>query len=351
MINLNDIKAIKGLDKANMLSSIEAFPDQCQQAWEEATKVSIPESYKKIKNIVVSGMGGSALGAHVIKSLYSKEMAVPLEIINNYHLPFYINEESLVILSSYSGSTEETLATAWEAKEKKAKILGITSGGKLGEFLKENNLPGFIFEPKFNPCGQPRMGLGYSIGGQIGLFKKTGILNVKEKDFYQGLNSLIKNKNKIKESAKEMAEILKDKIPLSIAAEFLSGNAHVLANQINENAKVMSFYFIIPELNHHLLEGLKNPETGNFFFLFLSSNLYSERIRKRFFLTKEVVKKNGVGILEFKPLGRNKFSQILETLWFGSFLSFYLAIIYGINPSPIPWVDYFKHQLEKRKDE
>lgn len=345
MVDLNNLEEIRKFDKSNMLESIELFPKQCQQAWEETQKLTIPQDYTNVRQIVVSGMGGSGLGGHIIKSLYQKELPIPLEIVNDYHLPGYVNEDSLVILSSYSGSTEETLATADEAKKKGAKILGITTGGKLGKFLKENNFPGYIFEPKFNPCGQPRMGLGYSLVGQIVLLRITGILQFNENEFFQCFKSLKVIQGRLVDRAKELVKRCRRKIIVVVAAEHLSGNAHVLANQINENAKALSCYFLLPELDHHLLEGLGRPNEKNLIFAFLASNFYSEKIQKRLKLTKEVVEKNNIEVCEFKPSGENKLRQVLETLWFGSFLSFYLAIGSGIDPTPIPWVDYFKEKL------
>ncbi|MBI4100194.1 SIS domain-containing protein [Candidatus Microgenomates bacterium] len=344
-MNLDDKKKIQELDKSQMLESIEALPQQCLQAWEETRQLPIPENYKDIENIVVSGMGGSALGSAVIKANFGQDLP-PLEIVNDYHLPQYVNEKTLVVLSSYSGGTEETLACAQEAKEKKAKILGITTGGDLGKFLSENNFPGYIFEPKFNFCGQPRIGLGYSTLGQMGLLMKAGILKINGEEVRGFIDQLNSSKERIKKQAGEKAESLKNRIPIIIAAEFLSGNAHVLANQFNENSKTMSFYFLLPELNHHLLEALKHPQEKNIDFLFLNSNLYSEKIRKRLDLTKTVVQKNNINSSEFKTENSNKFLQALETLWFGSFLSFSLALSYEIDPAPIPWVDYFKEELK-----
>lgn len=350
-MNLNDIAAIRKIDKSDVLPSIALLPDQCEQAWEEAQQVVVPEIYKQVKNIVIAGMGGSGLGAHVLKSLYGLDgLNVPLQIVNDYHLPAYVSSESLVLLSSYSGTTEETLSCAEEALVKKAKILGITSGGKLRQFLTQNNLPGYIFVPKHNLCGQPRIGLGYMLTGTMALLQNTKVLSLEKADkipqIFKNLRSV---KGNLQIKAQEIVKKLIGKIPVLVAAEFLSGNTHVLANQFNENAKTTSFYFLLPELNHHLLESLKNPKSQDLVFLFFHSNLYTSEIKTRLKLTEAVVGKNDFKALEFCPSGQNKLLDALETLWFGSFLSFYLAISYGLNPSPIPWVDYFKEQLKKYK--
>lgn len=346
-MNLKNHPQVERLDKSEMLFSIESFPNQCQQAWEEARNVKIPPKYREVENIVVSGMGGSTLGTHIIQTLYGKSgLKIPLQIINDYHLPAYAGEETLVVLSSYSGGTEETLSCAQDALQAKSQILGITTGGKLAEFLRRNNLPGYIFQPKFNPCGQPRISLGYSLFGQLALLTQVGVLNIEEKEIPQIIRNLSEKNQGLSIKAKKMAASLRNKVMIIVAGEFLAGNAHVFANQINENAKTMSFYFILPEMDHHLLEGLKNPNLSEMAFLFIKSSLYTPKIMRRLRLTKEVIEKNGMKTYEFHPAGKTPLFEVLETLWFGSFLSFYLALDYGFDPSPIPWVDYFKKQLE-----
>lgn len=349
MIDLNDDKLISSIDKSGMLSSIKALPDQCRQAWDEVNQLKIPANYNQVKNIVVSGMGGSALGSHIFYSLFFNKLSIPLTIVNGYHLPASVNKNSLVLLSTYSGTTEETLSCAKEAKEKNAKILGITTGGKLGQFLNENNFPGYIFKPKYNPCNQPRMGLGYSVLGQIALLMKCGLITISQNQITDMIKMLVNKNHRIKEKAKETAKSLAGKIPVIISADFLAGNAHVFANQLNENAKTFSAYFFLPEINHHLLEGLKNPSINAqvLILVFLNSSFYEEKVKKRFTLTKGIAAKNNLTIIEFQPESKEKLTQVFEVLSFGSFVGFYLSILYHQDPSPIPWVDYFKDQLKK----
>jgi len=353
---LDDTKKIKKIDKKNVLGSIEQLWSQCEQAWRETSQIKVPSNYKKVKNIVVNGMGGSALGAHIIQSLFSDRIKIPLEMINSYTLPRYVNKDTLYILSSYSGNTEEPLNTCKEALKRKAKILGITTGGKLVKFLRKNNLPAYIFSPQFNPSSQPRMGLGYSIFGQIGLLKQCGFLNIIKKESEEVFYTLKKLNNQFgikikrqKNPAKKIAQILKGKIPILIGSEHLVGNLHIIVNQINESAKNFSCYFPLPELNHHLMEGLTNPKNNskNLIFVFIESNLYLKRIQLRYKITKEVLKKKNIEYVEFKAKEKTKILQSFEILLFGSYLSFYLSMLYKIDPSLIPWVEYFKKRLSE----
>jgi glucose/mannose-6-phosphate isomerase len=333
---------IKKLDKSNLLGSIELLGKQCAAAWQEVKKIKVPASYRGMKNIVVAGMGGSALGGHLIQSLFADKLKVPIEIIRGYYLPAYVGPKTLLVLSSYSGNTEETLAAAAEGKKRKAKILGLATGEKLANFLRSSKYPAYIFKPIHNPSNQPRMGLGYSVFGQLGLLARCGLLKIDEKEINQSL-ALLNHKN---EATKNFAEKIKNKIPIIVASEFLTGNAHAFANQINENAKCFATYFELPELNHHLMEGLKNPDAKkNLKFILLNSNLYHPRNQKRCKVLKEVLQKNKVDFIEYQPKAKTKFQQSMETLLFGSYVSFYLAMLYNLDPAPVPWVDFFKKRL------
>jgi glucose/mannose-6-phosphate isomerase len=162
MNDLNNLEEIKKMDPKNVFGSTGLLLEQCEQILNDSKPFSLPPEYKQIKNVVFSGMGGSALGAQLINSLYKDRLSLPFIINNDYTLPNFANTDTLVILSSYSGTTEETLASAKEAISRKCKTVAITTGGELESTLKAENLPVFKFEPKNNPCGQPRLGTGYS---------------------------------------------------------------------------------------------------------------------------------------------------------------------------------------------
>mgnify|MGYP001566730966 CR=1 FL=1 len=359
MNNLDDLNNIKKLDKRNALDSIKQLPLQCKVAWQDSNALEFSEAYKDIKNVVISGMGGSTYGARIVKSLYDgAQMArVPVELSNNYLLPGYVNEKTLVILSSYSGSTEETLATAKEAKEKDAKIIGITTGGQLADFLRSNNYPNYIFNPIHNPSAQPRIGVGYMVMGLIGILTKLGIIPVgsaeveKIIEFLQNQNSFLnENVSFNNNPAKQMAINLEKKIPVIIVADFLEGAAYTIRNPFHETAKQFALHFAIPELNHHLLEGLTFPkELKNLlYFIFVQSNIYDKRNIKRMTLTQEVIKSNNIPYETINLSGYSAFTQVFELIQWGSWVTFYLAMLHDIDPSEIPWVDYFKKKLSAK---
>lgn len=334
--------------------TIRCYPLQFKQAWDEVGLIKFPDNLKKIDNIIFCGMGGSALGARMIKSYSFNTLRIPFEIYNDYKLPNYANSKSLVVLSSYSGTTEETLETAHDGLKRNCKLFGITTGGKLAEFLKKEKIPYYVFDPNQNPSKQPRMSIGYASGAILSLLNKLGVVSVVQSQVDKACNTMFEtltdfneNLNSNKNLPKSFSEKLKGKTPILVASEHLVGCAHTIKNQFNESAKTFSALFDIPELNHHLMEGLKNPQKlrDYFIFVFLDSNLYSEKISKRYILTEDVVKKNGYDYLVFSPHSEEKLSQMFETLIFGSFVVYNLTKAYNIDPLEIPWVDYFKAKL------
>ena len=357
MQNLDDVAAITAKDPSNVLGSTGMFADQCLAAWNESKAVMFPDSYKSVKNVVVAGMGGSRFTPKTIKWLFNKHIRVPYEICEDYKVPGYVNGDSLVILSSFSGSTEEVLYAGKDALKKGAKLAGIMKkGGAVAKFLEEQKAPAYFFDPKFNPCGQPRIGGGYLLMGHLGLLSALGLAEIADEDvtkaieFARGVaKTFTADIPEAKNPAKQLARFLKDKHPFIITAEFLKGFGNGMANQINETAKMISDYRYISELNHHLLEGLTYPDTlhQNGVFLFFLSHCYSDRIKKRFAITKDVVEKQHVATRDITLTGPDKLSQTLEAFTLSGFTTFYMAMLYDVNPVAIPWVDYFKNELAK----
>jgi len=357
MNQLDDTKKIIEKNIGKFLETISALPKQIEQTWEDIQSVTIPKSYRSVQNIVVNGMGGSGLGSHILFSLYFDQLSIPLRVIHSYSIPAYVGKKTLYVLSSYSGTTEEPVATAEEALKRGAKVIGITTGGDVKNFCLKNNLPCFIINPIHNPSKQPRMGLGYSIFGILGLLKHCGVIDISDREVRGVISHLAQMNKKFsaetptsKNPAKTVAQELHGSIPINVAAEFLTGNVHALTNQLNENSKNFSAYFMLSELNHHLMEGLIAPKSvvESLRFFFIESALYHSRNKKRFPITKKVVKKNNIEISSYQVEGKSKLLQSFEVLLFGSYLSYYLSILNKVkDPAAIPWVDYFKRELKK----
>lgn len=352
---LDDRLKIKEIDPDGALASAESIADQVRQVWEEQDQIDLSQ-YKNVKNIVVAGMGGSALGADFVRNLYKEELPVSLEICKDYDLPNYVDQNTLVILSSYSGSTEETINAAAEAQKRMAMIAIITSGSKLAALAKEKKYPAYIINPKFNPSNQPRMATAYNIMAIIIMLKKLGMIKFEEEDFNQVVDVINKTSQNClvevaqdKNQAKILAYMFLERRPILVGASFLEGALHIGANQLNENSKSYGDYKVIPEINHHLMEGLTFPKSNalNHFFVFFQSNLYRSEIQKRMNLTQKAVEKTGIESLMVNLVSETKLMQAFELLTLNTFSNLYLAYLEGMNPCPIPMVDWFKAELEK----
>jgi len=327
------------------LKSIELFGGQIQQSYKEAKRIELPKSYSVVNKVVACGMGGSNLGVDLIRHLYSDKIRVPIIQIRNYNLPRFVDNKTLVLLISYSGNTEEIITLFKRAVARKYKIIVIASDGILAKQARAGNVPAYIFDPINNPSGQPRMGTGYIIGSVLTIMKKLKLVDLSEDQIKKMFAKI--NVEKLKFNVNTIAKKIKDKVPIIVATEFLQGNAHIMANQINESAKQLSAYHFIPELNHHLMEGLAFPKTNknNFYVLFFFSQNYQQRNKKRYRVTQQVVAQSKFlfSQIEFKG---DKISQAMQMLIFGSLLSYRLAKLNRVNPSQTPWVDFFKQRMK-----
>lgn len=230
----------------------------------------------------------------------------------------------------------------------------IAAGGKLADLASKNDWPAYIIEPKFNPSNQPRMAIGYSVFGTIGLCSQAGLLQIKQAEIEAVIATIqrqislctieISAKNN---PAKNLAFLMLDHRSVIVGSEFLEGAVHVATNQSNENAKTFTDYKIIPEMNHHLLEAFSYPGNlkGTHSFFFVQSELYGEQNQLRVELTHKAVVEAGMDSLLVEMTAGSKIEQVWECISLFAFTGFYLAILEGIDPSPIPHVEDFKKKL------
>lgn len=339
-------------DPEDMYASVGHIPDQIEAAWSDISTRSFPDSCRNIRHVVVAGMGGSAIGTHLIQSVFRDRLSVPITIVSDYTMPAWVNEETLVFLSSYSGGTEEVLAVAEKTRQDDIPMVALTTGGALAAFAETHRIPAVVFTSKHNPCGQPRIGLGYAVTYQLGIFRQLGIIDLSDAEMAQAIRSL-RSANTLysrltdSNPALDLAIHARLRAPVIIASEHLSGNAHILANQWNENAKNMAAWFLIPELNHHLLEGLTGPPAvqKRLLAIMMASNLYDARIQRRYAITGQVLEEQHVASYTLTPQGATALEQAFDILLLGGYATFYQAVINRVNPTPIPWVDYFKRLM------
>lgn len=353
-MNLDSPQTYKDLDKQNLAGSIEQLGEQIDQTFSEVSQMELPDSLNNIKNIVFSGMGGSSLGAYVSKSLLRESLNIPFEIINDYYLPSYVNSGTLVVVQSYSGNTEETLSGFNHAVTKGAHIFALSAGGRLEEMAKSAGATYYKINPLHNPSGQPRMAIGYSIFAILTLFSRIGLFDIHDGEVEQILKNTQENNllwgtsvELSQNKAKELATTMHNKIPVYQAGEHLTGATRAMRNQFLENAKGFVLNYNLPDADHYMLEGLQFPKSlpANTHFVFLNSDLYGERISARVEKTAEIVTENGCGADIISATGATRLQQIINAIQFGAYVALYSAMLNGIDPAPIPWVENFKKKI------
>ncbi len=342
---------IAKLDSKNVFASIAHFPNQCENAWKQESYVSRDIS---IKNILIIGMGGSALGAYILDSLHI--LNVPMVISHEYSIPSWVDKSTLVFAISYSGTTEETISATEEAFVKGAYVVGITTDGDnpLRKILDGKKAPICTINKSDNPCGQPRYAVGSMMMKILKVCIAQNLCSLNEGDVTKAIKELTEwqksfvSSNHIEQIYDEVKD-LENKMPVLIHGEHLTNLGRFVRNQIHETGKAFAVTHDIPELNHHLMEGLEYPldNVKNVRVLFFESNLYGDRIKKRFKITKDVLSKQNIIYKSINIDGETPFAQILIGMLRGQYMAFGLALIHEKDPSETMWVRYFKEQLNQ----
>ncbi len=352
-VSLDDPVVFKQYDPEGMLSRIQELPWQCQNAWQLAMGFNLPAAFSRVNKVVILGMGGSAIGGDLVGSLVSSESKVPVLVLRDYNLPAFVDARTLVIASSYSGNTEETLSAFGQALKTRAKKLAITTGGKLKTIAEESNVPVFSFNYK----AQPRAALGFSFLPTLCFLQKLGFLSEKTIDItetvqvLQGVSQKMRGEVPLATNpAKQMAARLYGCLPVIYGAGIVAEVARRWKTQMNENGKAWAFYEVFPELNHNATVGYQFPAelAGRIKVVMLRSPLLHQRVQLRYQITCELLDRAGIQYTFVDGEGSSRLSQMMSLILFGDYASYYLAILYRTDPSPVKVIDYLKEQLAKR---
>ncbi len=336
-------------DRSNMLQLLTAFPGQFQQAREIGERHNFKVNRDEVKNIVFAGMGGSAIGGDLIISCLGSQLKVPALVNRNYFLPQFVNGSSLVIISSYSGNTEESLSCYADARKKDAQIVTISSGGKLAQQASQNGIP-IIEIPGGMP---PRTALGYLTVPLLIFLTRAGLATIESEAFDETEKLLTQKADLYAPETKDnkalnLADQLKNKIPILYStADLLYPVGMRWKGQFSENAKVLAFCNFFPELNHNEIVGWERLPgmLANFQIIYLKDRDDYDRNRTRMKITQEILEKVTSPIIELDTEGNSRLARLFSLICLGDWVSFYLAAINGIDPTLIEKIQILKDRL------
>ncbi|MFH1509253.1 MAG: bifunctional phosphoglucose/phosphomannose isomerase [bacterium] len=330
----------QSVDKSNMYQVINNFPNQFKKALKFSKGVKAKGS--KYSKAIILGMGGSALPGDIINLVISGEFK--LDVVRTYDLPEGLEKENvLIILSSYSGNTEEPLEAAEKAKNLGLDIVGVAVGGKVVEWCEENNYP-YVKYPNDGEYFQPRMANGYAFTSILQVLINSGCVLPKDKE----INNLIKflESYDVKNEAKKLAGEIKGVVPIIYCSDpYKNAVARIVKIKINENSKTPCFYNYYPESNHNEINGYENSPIKFYFITFFDPKDHP-RILKRMEVTNKLYEEKGHKTTMIKMLGENKLEKAYSAIVFGDWLSYYLALEYGIDPTPVDMVENMKRMLD-----
>jgi glucose/mannose-6-phosphate isomerase len=339
-------------DTLNMRKLLIEFPQQIEGAIRigKSAKVSLKPS--RIRNIVVTGLGGSAIGGDLLRSFLADELAIPFAVNRHYFLPEYVDANSLVIVSSYSGNTEETIAAHEDARKRKAQVLCISSNGET-ERLAKKYKHALVKIPTGFP---PRAALGYSFFPVLVLLARLKLAKLKEKQMKETVALL---RSKVDEytsldpqinHALALARRLHNRIPIVYSpAEWYDSVNLRWRGQFSENAKVLAFGHVVPEMNHNELVGWKilRQQMKEMAVIFLRDRAIHHRVAVRMNIMKTIISEYAAEIIEVESEGNSLLARMFSLIYLGDWVSFYLAILNGVDPTPVKVIDYLKNELGK----
>jgi glucose/mannose-6-phosphate isomerase len=349
-VDLDDITLLQSMDPGKMGRRISELPTQCWEARSLAQKHPLPEDYRRAEAIVILGLGGSAIGGDLVRALVLDECPVPIFVNREYDLPAFVDSRTLVVASSYSGNTEETLAAFQAALERGAMPLAITTGGQLEEICEEKNLPLITFRYE----SQPRAALGYSLVIFLTVLQRLGYATDTSAQLDEAIEGMERLQTLIAPTvtkstnpAKQLALRVEGQLPVFYGAGHLAEVARRWKCQLNENSKNWAFWEVLPELNHNAVVGYEFPESlaPDVYVLMLASDLYPPRHQVRMGVTGEILAQKGIAHEVLQVQGSSHLSQLLWAIHFGDFVSYYLAALHGADPTPVATIAYLKQRL------
>jgi glucose/mannose-6-phosphate isomerase len=346
---MSDVDPFAGPDPQDMGGHIHGLPAQLEAGWELGLRLPPPPALRP-GMVLLAGMGGSAIGADLVSAYAGPELPVPLVVWRGYDLPAHVGKDTLVVLSSHSGNTEETLSSYAAARRLGASMLSITTGGELALRSEQDGVPLWRFEHR----GQPRAAVGFSFALILAALHRCGLaadageeIRTAAEAMRHQQPSLAPETPVARNPAKRMAGQLRDRLPLIVAGGYLAPVARRWRTQIAELAKALAQFEELPEADHNMVAGVDFPASliARTMAVFLRAGLDRPRLAARLEATRQVLMVEGFNTDVIDAAGTTRLAQQWTCLHFGDYVAYYLALAYGVDPTPVAAIEDLKARL------
>jgi glucose/mannose-6-phosphate isomerase len=349
---LEDATALERMDPGTMLAKIGRFPDQMRAAWEITRSLELPERYRNATAVAVLGMGGSAVSGDLVRTIFGDRLTVPIATVRDYILPAWAGPTTLVVAVSHSGATEETISALGTALERRCPVAVITTGGPIGEVAAHVDLPRLTY-PNEAP---PRASVGYLLILLAGLLERAGMLELTGQEVDEAadaarsvVRSCWSDIPTDSNMAKQLAWSLLDRLPVIVGSGAMAAVARRWKTQLNENANSAAMAEELPEATHNAIVGYEQPETlrDHQYHVFLAAPGDHPRNRRRARLSTDLLNAVGIAHRRISFEGPSRLAQACAAISLGDFVSFYLAVVYGVDPSSTPALSMVKAHMSE----
>lgn len=344
-MNIKDY--ISRYDTSNQFDVLKKTYEQIEFAWNNKIDISSIKR-KEIESVVVTGMGGSAISGDLFTDFFKDDIEVPFFVNRTYRVPGFINKNTLLVVSSYSGNTEETISVFNSALKTKCRIMCIATGGKIEKIAQKNKIPLIKIPSGYHP----RYALGLSFFSLLKVMNKLKIIEIKSSTV-NAIIKLYKDRarlySKEKNNALTYAEQLIGYVPVIYsAAGYTSSVGYRLKCQFNENSKLNAFHNVLPEMNHNEIVGWEsfNENQLSTIVINILDNEYPTQIKNRFKITSEIISKSKIDLINLKSGEKSFKVRLMDLIYLSDWITYYTGVIRGCDPAEIRNIDLLKERLK-----
>jgi glucose/mannose-6-phosphate isomerase len=352
-IDLDDLDLLQEIDEKDMLGHVANLGQQCRDAWDATRGLQLSPRHLEADRVLITGMGGSAIGGDLAAAVVEATSPLPITVYRDYGLPAYVDDQTVVIASSYSGKTEETLSSFEIARERGCPLVAVTTGGRLAELAAEWDVP----LVQFSYQSQPRAALGHSLFSLLGVLHALGLGGTLETDLEEALAVLDQQKHALQpevahaqNTAKQLAQAMTGRIPIIVGAGPLAPVARRWKTQFNENAKSWAYFEVLPEMDHNALSGIEFPPEAKdwLYVLFFRFDGLHPRVQMRVELTHRIFGDQDIATQLVDIPGESALARIMAGVQLGDYVSCYAALLNRTDPTEIGAIVGLKKEMSGR---